>query len=171
MKFKEFLKENEDSNYLEVKIGDIKAVLDGVIDDPNINVVEVRNRLTNVAESIKSLVHSGDKNKKALKILQVIGVNIFKDVEKGSNLEELKETIKNYTQALNDLMSESGLTINKINKKHTEGLPEPYSIKKDLYDRSKFLRTADDLDPTSNTGVDDNAAPLSGGGQGSFNVL
>jgi hypothetical protein len=70
-------------------------------------------------------------------------------------------------------LSGSGSTINKINKKETEGLPKPQnSIKNDLRNSSKFLKQADQPNPGMETGVDnDKSPPLSGDGQRTLNVL
>jgi len=171
MRFKDFLlKENED-NYLEVKIGDILSALQNMLEDSGVmSKKDVSNNLISVANKIKPLLNSGNKNLKALKTLQKVAVAICSGVDNG---DDPKTIIQICTTELESLLSGSGSTINKINKKETEGLPKPQdSIKNDLRNSSKVLKQADQSNPGMETGVDnDKAPPLSGDGQRTLNVL
>jgi cell division protein YceG involved in septum cleavage len=171
MRFKEFLlKENED-NYLEVKIGDILSALQNMLEDSGVmSKKDVSDNLVSVANKIKPLLNSGNKNLKALKTLQKVAVAIYSGVDNG---DDPKTIIKTCTTELESLLSGSGSTINKINRKETEGLPKPQdSIKNDLKNSSKVLKQADQSNPGMETGIDnDKATPLSGDGQRTLNVL
>ena len=171
MRFKEFLlKENED-NYLEVKIGDILSALQNMLEDSGVmSKKDTNDNLVSVANKIKPLLNSGNKNLKALKTLQKVAVAIYSGVDNG---DDPKNIIQICTTELESLLSGSGSTINKINKKETEGLPKPQdSIKNDLRNSSKVLKQADQPNPGMETGVDnDKAPPLSGDGQRTLNVL
>ena len=172
MRFKEFLlKENED-NYLEVKIGDILSALQNMLEDSGVmSKKDTSDHLVSVANKIKPLLNSGNKNLNTLRTLQKVAVAIYSGVENG---DDPKSIIKTCTTELESLLSGSGSTINKINKKETEGLPKPQdnSIKNDLKNSSKFLKQADQPNPGMETGVDnDKAPPLSGDGQRTLNVL
>ena len=171
MRFKEFLlKENED-NYLEVKIGDILSALQNMLEDSGVmSKKDVSDNLVSVANKIKPLLNSGNKNLKALKTLQKVAVAIYSGVDNG---EDPKTIIQICTTELESLLSGSGSTINKINRKETEGLPKPQdSIKNDLRNSSKVLKQADQSNPGIETGIDnDKAPPLSGDGQRTLNVL
>jgi cell division protein YceG involved in septum cleavage len=172
MRFKEFLlKENED-NYLEVKIGDILSALQNILEDSGvISKKDVNDHLVNIANRIKPLLNSGNKNYKILKTLQKVAVTIYSGVENG---DDPKNVAQGCIAELEALLSGNGSAINKINKKETEGLPKPedYSIKNDLKSSSKFLKQADQSNPGMETGVDnDKAPPLSGDGQRTLNVV
>jgi hypothetical protein len=171
MKFKEFLiKENED-NYLEVKIGDILSALQNMLEDSGVmSKKDVSDNLVSVANKIKPLLNSGNKNLKALKTLQKVAVAIYSGVDNG---EDPKTIIQICTTELESLLSGSGSTINKINRKETKGLPKPQdSIKNDLRNSSKVLKQVDQSNPGMETGIDnDKAPPLSGDGQRTLNVL
>jgi hypothetical protein len=171
MRFKEFLlKENED-NYLEVKIGDILSALQNMLEDSGVmSKKDVSDNLVSVANKIKPLLNSGNKNLKALKTLQKVAVAIYSGVDNG---DDPKTIIQICTTELESLLSGSGSTINKINRKETEGLPKPQdSIKNDLRNSSKVLKQVDQSNPGMETGIDnDKAPPLSGDGQRTLNVL
>jgi hypothetical protein len=171
MRFKEFLlKENED-NYLEIKIGDILSALQNMLEDSGVmSKKDTSDNLISVANKIKPLLNSGNKNLKTLKTLQKVAVAIYSGVDNG---DDPKTIIQICTTELESLLSGSGVPINKINKKETEGLPKPQdSIKNDLRNSSKVLKQADQPNPGMETGVDnDKAPPLSGDGQRTLNVL
>jgi hypothetical protein len=174
MRFKEFLLKEQEDNSLELKITDILTSLQNMIEDSAVlTPKDINDNLVSmVRNKIKPLMNSG-KNRKAL-VLQKVAVNIELNAEKGDDPRPAPKgngLMLNCKAELESLLS--GVPINKINKKQTEGLPKPQdSIKNDLKNSSKVLKQADQPNPGMETGVDNNnAPPLSGDGQRTLNVL
>lgn len=177
MRFKEFLLKEQEDNSLELKITDILTALQNMsLDSGVMTPKEINNNLVSMVENkIKPLMNSG-KNPKYLKILQTVAVNIQLNAEKGDDprpappMGKGNGLMSNCVAELESLLSSSGVPIDKINKKETEGLLKPQdSIKNDLRNSSKVLKQVDQSN--SGTGAGSGAPPLSGDGQRTLNVL
>jgi hypothetical protein len=172
MRFKEFLLKEQEDNSLELKISAILTSLQNMLEDSGVlTIKDINDNLVSmVRNKIKPLMNSG-KNRKSL-VLQKIAVNIELNAEKGDDPRPAPKgngLMLNCKAELESLLSSSGVPINKINKKETEGLPKPQdSIKNDLKNSSKVLKQADQPNPGMETGI---APPLSGDGQRTLNVL
>ena len=124
MRFKEFIL-NESQAYLAQKVGDILTAAQELRDDSkNMGSRDLVRFSERIVNQIRRVLHSNwpREEKKHLITLQKVGVALMKSIE---DKDDLSGTISGSTEALEKLVSDLGVPINKMAT--TDAAPETES--------------------------------------------